>query len=113
MILSDIEITNLCKGTKDKDTDMIRPYVDHQVRHEHIDRAGNVKKVISYGQSSFGYDIRIKNEFKIFTNVNTTVVDPKNFDKKSFVDFQGEICIIPPNSFVLAVSLEYFAALVA
>lgn len=66
------------------------------------------KKVISYGVSSYGYDIRVANEFKIFTNINSTVVDPKNFDEKSFVDFIGDVCIIPPNSFVLARSVEYF-----
>lgn len=70
----------------------------------------NLKKdgVISYGVSSYGYDVRVGEEFKIFTNINSTVVDPKAFDPKSFVDFKGQECIIPPNSFVLASSLEYF-----
>ena len=63
---------------------------------------------ISYGLSSFGYDIRVADEYKIFTNVNNSIVDPKNFDSQSFVDFKGEICIIPPNSFALARSIEYF-----
>jgi dCTP deaminase len=77
---------------------MIEPF------HESRKREG----VISYGVSSYGYDMRIGNEFKIFTNINATVVDPKQFDMKSFVDYKGDICIIPPNSFVLARSLEYF-----
>ncbi len=64
--------------------------------------------VISYGVSSYGYDIRVTDEFKIFTNINSAVVDPKNFDTASMVDFQGDVCIIPPNSFVLARTVEYF-----
>ena len=64
--------------------------------------------VVSYGLSSYGYDIRVTNEFKIFTNLNSTVVDPKDFDHNSFIDFKGGVCIIPPNSFALARSLEYF-----
>ncbi|MCL4536827.1 MAG: dCTP deaminase [Nitrospirae bacterium] len=76
---------------------MIEPFNKKQVR----------KGVISYGVSSYGYDMRIGDEFKIFTNINNTVVDPKNFDPKSFVDYKGDVCIIPPNSFVLASSLEY------
>jgi dCTP deaminase len=77
---------------------MIEPFVDEQVR------AG----VISYGVSSYGYDVRVGNEFKVFTNVFNTVVDPKNFDPKSFVDMTAEECIIPPNSFALASTIEYF-----
>lgn len=77
---------------------MIEPF------HESQKREG----VISYGVSSYGYDMRIGDEFKIFTTVNTTVVDPKQFDLKSFVDYRGPVCIIPPHSFVLARSLEYF-----
>jgi len=77
---------------------MIEPFVDGQKRDG----------VISYGLSSYGYDIRVADEFKIFTNVNSAVVDPKSFDKKSMVDFKGEICVIPPNSFVLAKTIEYF-----
>jgi dCTP deaminase len=77
---------------------MIEPFVDNQVR------AG----VISYGVSSYGYDVRVTDEFKIFTNVNSTIVDPKNFDTRSMIDFKGDVCIIPPNSFVLARTLEYF-----
>ena len=77
---------------------MIEPFVDGQVR----------EGVISYGLSSYGYDVRVTDEFKIFTNVHSAVVDPKNFAPESFVDFKGEVCIIPPNSFVLARTLEYF-----
>jgi dCTP deaminase len=77
---------------------MIEPFVD---RH-------TGKGVISYGLSSYGYDIRVADEYKIFTNVNNAIVDPKNFDPQSFVDFRGKICVIPPNSFALARSVEYF-----
>ncbi len=77
---------------------MIEPFVESQVRNG----------VISYGVSSYGYDIRVADEFKIFTNVYSAVVDPKNFDPKSMVDFKGEVCIIPPNSFALARTVEYF-----
>jgi len=64
--------------------------------------------VVSYGLSSYGYDIRVSNEFKIFTNVNSTVIDPKDFDHASVIDFKGDICIVPPNSFALARTIEYF-----
>jgi dCTP deaminase len=77
---------------------MIEPFEDRQVR------AG----VISYGLSSYGYDIRVADEFKVFTNINNTVVDPKNFDDRSFVDMRTDVCIIPPNSFALAKTVEYF-----
>jgi dCTP deaminase len=77
---------------------MIEPFVDSQVR----------QGVISYGVSSYGYDIRVSDEFKIFTNLNSTIVDPKAFDIRSMVDFRGEVCTIPPNSFVLARTVEYF-----
>ncbi len=77
---------------------MIAPFSDSQAR----------QGVISYGVSSYGYDMRIGDEFKIFTNVNSTCVDPKKFDPGGFADFKGDVCIIPPNSFVLATSLEYF-----
>jgi len=71
--------------------------------------SGQVKEgVISYGVSSYGYDIRVSDEFKIFTNVNNTVVDPKRFDSRSFVEFKGDVCTIPPNSFALARTVEYF-----
>jgi dCTP deaminase len=77
---------------------MIEPFADRQVRDG----------CISYGVSSYGYDMRVADEFKIFTNVLNSIVDPKNFDSKSFVEFQGDICIVPPNSFALARSVEYF-----
>ncbi|MBI3027988.1 MAG: dCTP deaminase [Candidatus Rokubacteria bacterium] len=80
------------------DKAMIVPFEERQVR----------KGVISYGLSSYGYDIRISDEFKIFTNINTTIVDPKSFDSRSFVDFKGPVCVIPPNSFALGKSVEYF-----
>jgi dCTP deaminase len=82
--------------------DMIAPFAPSQVRTH------QGEKIISYGTSSYGYDIRCANEFKIFTNINSIIVDPKNFDEKSFVDFTGDVCIIPPNSFALARTVEYF-----
>ena len=77
---------------------MIEPFVDDQVR------AG----VVSFGLSSYGYDIRVADEFKVFTNINSTVIDPKHFDTRSFVDVKGDVCIVPPNSFALARTIEYF-----
>ena len=77
---------------------MIEPFVESQVR------AG----VVSYGVSSYGYDIRVADEFKVFTNINNTVIDPKNFDPQSFVDIKKDVCIVPPNSFALARTIEYF-----
>lgn len=67
-----------------------------------------VRKGVSYGLSSYGYDMRIADEYKIFTNVNSTLVDPKAFDERSFVDFRGPVCVVPPNSFALGRSVEYF-----
>ena len=81
---------------------MIEPFEPGQVRH--VDG----RKIVSYGTSSYGYDVRCSDEFKIFTNVHSTVVDPKEFDEKSFVNFQGSVCIIPPNSFALARTVEHF-----
>lgn len=81
---------------------MISPFIKNQVRSH----AG--KRVISYGTSSYGYDVRCAPEFKIFTNVHSAIVDPKDFDAKSFVDVKADVCIIPPNSFALARTLEYF-----
>jgi dCTP deaminase len=81
-----------------KETGMIDPFEEGQVRDG----------VISYGVSSYGYDIRVADEFKIFTNVFSAVVDPKEFDSDSMVDFKGDVCVIPPNSFALARTLEYF-----
>ena len=77
---------------------MIEPFTDRQVR----------EGVISYGVSSYGYDIRVADEFQIFTNVNSTIVDPKHFDARSLVAYKGDVCIVPPNSFALARSVEYF-----
>ncbi len=81
---------------------MIEPFEPQQVK----ETAG--RRLVSYGTSSYGYDIRCSNEFKIFTNINSTIVDPKAFDEKNFVEFTGEVCIIPPNSFALARTVEYF-----
>jgi dCTP deaminase len=83
---------------------MIEPFVDSQVRQSD----GQGRQVISYGVSSYGYDMRVAPEFKIFTNVLSAVVDPKAFDQRSFVPFEGDVCIVPPNSFALARSVEYF-----
>ena len=77
---------------------MIDPFVENQVR----------SGVISFGLSSYGYDIRVADEFKVFTNINTTVIDPKAFDPRSFVDLKTDVCIVPPNSFALARTIEYF-----
>jgi dCTP deaminase len=82
---------------------MIEPFMDGQVR---TDAEG--RRLISYGLSSYGYDLRVSDEFKVFTNVFNTVVDPKAFDEKSFVNLQTDVCIVPPNSFALARSVEYF-----
>ena len=81
-----------------RDHKMIEPFIDTQVRGS----------AISYGVSSYGYDIRVADEFKIFTNINNTVIDPKNFDPRSFVDVKTDVCIVPPNSFALARTIEYF-----
>jgi dCTP deaminase len=86
----------ICKMAREQD--MIAPFADNQVRDG----------VISYGVSSYGYDIRVADEFKIFTNVYSAIVDPKHFDTQSMVDFKGGICVIPPNSFALGRSIEYF-----
>ena len=92
-ICSDAWIRRMAREHK-----MIEPFVERQVR----------EAVISYGLSSYGYDIRVAEQFKIFTNINSTIVDPKAFSPESFVDFQGPVCIIPPNSFALARTVEYF-----
>jgi dCTP deaminase len=81
---------------------MIEPFEPNQIKQN-----GN-GRVVSFGTSSYGYDIRCSNEFKIFTNINSAIVDPKQFDDTSFVDFEGDVCIIPPNSFALARTVEYF-----
>ena len=82
--------------------DMISPFERGQVREN------DGQRVISYGTSSYGYDVRCSNQFKIFTNVHSTTVDPKNFDENSFIDVEADHCIIPPNSFALASTVEYF-----
>ncbi len=81
---------------------MIEPFADSQVRQ------ADGRRLVSYGTSSYGYDVRCSREFKIFTNINSAVVDPKAFDEKSFVDVTADVCIIPPNSFALARTVEYF-----
>jgi dCTP deaminase len=86
------------KSSLDSNSKMIEPFEEKQVREGSI----------SYGVSSYGYDIRIADDFKIFTNVNNAIVDPKKFDSQSFVDYKGDVCIIPPNSFALGRSVEYF-----
>jgi dCTP deaminase len=93
MIKSDIWIRKMCREHR-----MIEPFSEKQVR----------ENAISFGISSYGYDLRIADEFKIFTNINSTIVDPKNFDPGSLVDFKGPVCIVPPNSFALGRSVEYF-----
>ena len=93
MIKSDKWIRRMCR-----EHGMIEPFEEKQMR----------EGTISYGVSSYGYDLRIADEFKIFTNINSTIVDPKAFDSKSFVDYQGDVCIVPPNSFALGRSVEYF-----
>ena len=92
------------KWIKEKsiNNDMISPFVGQQVKET------DAGKIISYGVSSYGYDARVSNEFKIFTNINTAIVDPKNFDKDSLVHRETDVCIIPPNSFALARTVEYF-----
>lgn len=81
---------------------MISPFEPGQIKHD------GDRKLVSYGTSSYGYDVRCAREFKVFTNINSTVIDPKNFDDQCFVDVVGDTCIIPPNSFALARTMEYF-----
>ena len=97
-IKSDKWITEMYKTQS-----MIEPFSENQVR---LDNDG--EKLISYGVSSYGYDVRCSNEFKVFTNIHSAIVDPKSFDEKSFVDIESDICVIPPNSFALARTVEYF-----
>ena len=97
-IKSDKWITEMSKTQS-----MIEPFSENQVR---LDKDG--EKLISYGVSSYGYDVRCSNEFKVFTNIHSAIVDPKSFDEKSFVDIESDICVIPPNSFALARTVEYF-----
>ena len=81
---------------------MIEPFEPDQIRQK------DDQRIVSYGTSSYGYDIRCSDEFKLFTNINSTIVDPKNFDSNSFIDVKSDVCIIPPNSFALARTVEYF-----
>jgi dCTP deaminase len=81
---------------------MIEPFIDGQIR------SADHGRIISYGLSSYGYDLRVSDEFKVFTNVHSAMVDPKGFDEKSFVDIKTDVCVVPPNSFALARSVEYF-----
>ena len=96
-VLCDKEIIKRCKENA-----MIFPFVENQVRFK------NEQKIISYGVSSYGYDARVANEFKVFTNINSSIIDPKNFETQSFVDVEKDVCVIPPNSFALARTVEYF-----
>ncbi|MBR1374634.1 MAG: dCTP deaminase [Cardiobacteriaceae bacterium] len=96
-IKNDIWISQMAK-----EKEMIKPFEENLISE--IDG----KKVISYGTSSYGYDVRCAGEFKVFTNINSAIVDPKAFDSKSFVDVKSDVCIIPPNSFALARTVEYF-----
>src|SRR5690606_10232823 len=98
MILNDVEIERLAREEA-----MIEPFVPEQVR-VHPETG---MPLLSYGLSSYGYDLRVADEFKIFTNVNATVVAPKAFDPQAFVDIRTPVCVIPPNSFALARSVEY------
>ncbi len=85
-----------------EENEMISPFEPNQVRE--VDGS----RIVSYGTSSYGYDVRCANEFKVFTNINSSIVDPKDFDEGSFVDIESDVCIIPPNSFALARTVEYF-----
>ena len=96
-IKSDLWIRRMAEQNK-----MIEPFEAGQVRYE------DGQKLISYGTSSYGYDVRCSREFKVFTNINSATVDPKAFDSNSFVDVESDVCVIPPNSFALARTVEYF-----
>ena len=97
-IKSDKWIKEMAKSHK-----MIDPFESEQVRF-----GKKEERLISYGTSSYGYDVRCSNEFKVFTNIHSATVDPKNFDEDSFVDVKSDVCIIPPNSYALASTIEYF-----
>ena len=97
-IKSDLWIRRMAESDR-----MIEPFEPGQIR-----QGADGERCISYGTSSYGYDVRCAREFKIFTNINSAIVDPKRFDENSFVDFSGDVCIIPPNSFALAHTVEYF-----
>lgn len=97
-ILADFQIQGLCENT---DRPLISPFSNKQIKESE-----SGARLISFGLSSYGYDLTLGNKFKIFTNVNNSIIDPKDFSDQAFVDFEGDICIIPPNSFVLAHSAE-------
>lgn len=97
-IRSDKWIIDQCKTNK-----MIVPYEDQLIRHD-----DDNNKIISYGVSSYGYDVRLSDQFKLFTNVNSNIIDPLNINEKSFIDMVGDYCIIPPNSYLLGHTIEYF-----
>mgnify|MGYP000917376824 CR=1 FL=1 len=97
-ILADFQINDLCID----ESPMISPYINKQIRTNNGDR------VISYGLSSYGYDVRLADEFKIFSNINSTVIDPISFSDESVIDYHGDVCIIPPNSYVLGRTIEFF-----
>jgi dCTP deaminase len=99
-ILADWQIAELCQGPNP----MISPFVDHSVKANDKN-----ERIISYGLSSFGYDARVAPEFKVFTNVHSTIVDPKDFNPKNYVEKEGDYCIIPPNSFILTRTLDRFS----
>lgn len=105
MLLSDKEIIELCE---DSINPLITPFVDHLVSVEQHETMllTEFKKVLTWGLSSFGYDLRLGNKFKIFTNVSSSIIDPKAFNEDVFIEHEGDTCIIPPNSFILAHSLE-------
>lgn len=98
-ILSDRQIKELCNPIR---SPMIQPFMPNQVRYV------NERKIISWGLSSFGYDVRLANKFKIFTNINSTVIDPLNMSDDCYIDFEGDVCIIPPNSYILGHTVETF-----
>lgn len=106
MIKSDKWIRSKCQqpeGHQGEFTPMITPFEPKNVRLD-----GAQEKILSYGTSSFGYDVTLSDEFRIFTNINSSIIDPLNFDEKCLQEFKGDVCIIPPNSYILAVTREYF-----
>ena len=109
-----VGLRELTEEEKDNWKPMIEPFVSKQIRKKLVKHVGMEdgeraeEAEISYGVSSYGYDVRCADEFKVFTNIHSAVVDPKNFDEKSFVDFKGPVCVIPPNSFALARTVEFF-----
>lgn len=103
MILSDKTIASLCCG----DTPMVSPFTNHQVNRI-TDTKGNEQRIVSYGRSSYGYDVRLASTFKIFTNIHSALIDPLAVDPNCFVEHEGDYCIIPPNSYVLGYTLECF-----